>query len=137
MKLAFIIRYTAFCLFAILVNLGLQLIAFQYLGLSFWVALAIGTAGGLLLKYVLDRNFIFFVKDDDLSLDITRFALYVLMGILTTSIFWVTEWIGYRYLPTKYGQYSGGALGLAVGYALKYWLDRRWVFRRTSTVDQS
>lgn len=132
---ALILRYVAFCLFSMIANLGLQFLAFQCLGLGFWVALTIGTTGGLVLKYMLDRNYIFAARGVGFGADISRFSLYSLLGLITTAVFWLTEWLGYQYLPFNYGRYLGGALGLVLGYALKYWMDQRWVFRRAASAN--
>ena len=133
MNVRLVFRYTAFCLLAMTVNLGFQFLAHRCLGAGFWLALVIGTTGGLVFKYVLDRNYIFEARGVGLGADISRFGLYSLLGILTTAVFWMTEWLGYQYLPLSYGRYFGGALGLIFGYALKYWLDRRWVFSRADS----
>lgn len=122
--------YALFCALAIGVNLGLQWGAVRWLGMSYWPALLIGTGGGLLFKYVLDRNYIFDARGAVVSKDASRFILYAGFGALTTAIFWSAEWLGHRYLSGEGGRYLGGALGLCIGYGLKYWMDSRWVFRR-------
>ncbi len=57
-----------------------------------------------------------------------KFTLYTLMGLVTTAIFWGSEtlfWIVWR---TDAMRELGAVLGLAVGYMVKYNLDRRYVF---------
>jgi formate/nitrite transporter FocA (FNT family) len=44
-------------------------------------------------------------------------------------IFWLTEWVGYRFIPNESGRYVGGVIGLGLGYFCKYRMDRRWVFK--------
>ena len=123
-----VLRYVAFCLLAMGANLGLQFVAHRGLGMSFWPALCVGTAAGLVLKYVLDRNYIFSGRGATLSQDTRRFSLYGLLGLVTTAVFWSTEWLGHYLIPSESGRYIGGAAGLAIGYFLKYRLDQRWVF---------
>lgn len=122
------VRYAIFCLFAMGANLGLQFVAHRGFGLEFWPALGIGTAGGLVLKYVLDRNYIFAGRGVSLLKDARRLSLSGLLGLGTTAVFWSAEWLGHKFLPVCAGRYIGGAIGLMAGYALKYWMDRRWVF---------
>jgi putative flippase GtrA len=122
--------YALFCALAIVVNLGLQFGAVRGLGLAYWPALLIGTGGGLVFKYVLDRNYIFDARGAGAAKDARRFVLYAGFGLFTTAVFWSAEWIGHRFLFGEAGRYVGGALGLCFGYGLKYWMDSRWVFRR-------
>ncbi len=119
--------YVFFCACAIGVNLGVQWIGSAWLGLGFWPALAVGTAAGLLLKYVLDRNYIFAAAGAPLARDVSRFVIYAGFGLVTTAIFWSAEWLGEAAWAGP-GRYWGGGLGLALGYLMKYLMDRRWVF---------
>ena len=50
------------------------------------------------------------------------------MGLATTAIFWGTEFLFSRIDPSGRLIYLGGAIGLAIGYVVKYELDRRFVF---------
>ncbi len=129
-RAAFVALYALFCALAIAVNLGLQFGAVRWLGLGYWPALLIGTGGGLVFKYVLDRNYIFNASGVGAAKDATRFVLYAGFGVFTTAVFWSAEWLGHRCLAGEAGRYVGGALGLCFGYGLKYWMDSRWVFRR-------
>lgn len=122
--------YVLFCALAIVVNLGLQFVAVRWLTLGYWPALLIGTGGGLVFKYVLDRNYIFMAGGVGPAKDARRFALYAGFGLFTTAVFWLAEWVGHCFLPGEAGRYVGGAIGLCIGYGLKYWMDSRWVFRR-------
>ena len=122
--------YALFCALTIGVNLGLQFVAVRWLGLGFWPALLIGTGGGLVFKYVLDRNYIFDARGAGAAKDARRFVLYAGFGLFTTAVFWSAEWVGHHYFSGEVGRYLGGALGLCFGYGLKYWMDSRWVFRR-------
>jgi len=124
-----VVVYAAFCALAITVNLGLQLIASRWLGFGYWMSLVIGTGGGLVFKYVLDRNYVFRARDVGAAKDVGRFLVYARFGLLTTGIFWTAEWVGHVSTGGEAGRYVGGGLGLCIGYALKYWMDRRWVFQ--------
>lgn len=120
--------YVVFCGMAAALNLGLQLTGDRLLGLGYWQSLSVGTAGGLALKYFLDKNYIFKVRLSGEINDLRSFLLYSGFGVLTTSVFWLVEWLGNQLLPESCGRYVGGAVGLALGYLLKYRMDRRWVF---------
>ncbi len=123
-----VFRYAFFCIVAMATNLGLQFVAHRWLRLEFWPALCTGTCGGLALKYFLDRNYIFSARGASLVEDTRRFGLYGLLGLVTTALFWVSEWLGHHLFPNESGRYIGGAVGLTLGYVLKYRMDRRWVF---------
>ena len=85
---------------------------------------------GLLVKYVLDKKWIFAFRADNLAHDSRIFLLYSLMGVLTTIIFWGVE-LGFELaFKSKAMRYLGGVIGLMIGYIIKYQLDKRYVFRR-------
>ena len=50
--------------------------------------MGLGTLTGLIVKYILDKKYIFFFKVKSVSEDTGRFMLYSLMGVITTLIFW-------------------------------------------------
>jgi putative flippase GtrA len=123
-------RYATFAAAAIAINLlGQWLVFALYSGphALLW-ALAGGTGAGLITKYTLDKNWIFFDPEGGLRAHRRKFALYMTTGIITTAIFWGTEvlaaWLGQN--PGM--KYLGGFVGLLIGYVLKYRLDRAFVF---------
>jgi len=128
---ALIVRYTAFAGLAMAVNLLTQYASFTlYTGIgSLYLGMALGTGTGLLTKYLLDKYFIFFDYATSLGRDTRQFTVYSAMGIFTTLIFWGTELAFAAIGEATAWRYVGGALGLIVGYTLKYQLDRRFVFR--------
>lgn len=96
---------------------------------SVLLSVAVGTAVGLIVKYMLDKRYIFRFRARDVAHDSKTFALYTLMGVATTVIFWGFEF-GFHYLFESKGmRYLGGVIGLAIGYLAKYHLDKRYVFR--------
>lgn len=128
MKLAAI--YTTLAVIATFANLAAQELAIRLYGGAYAILLSVlfGTAVGLVVKYILDKRYIFGFKARDAKHDGQTFALYTLMGVLTTMVFWGFEF-GFHYLfQDKWMRYLGGALGLALGYILKYQLDKRYVF---------
>lgn len=125
-----ILRYTSFAVIATIANLGVQRLVMR-LGEQaavFLAAVFLGTLVGLVIKYVLDKRWIFFDAGTGLKQHGQKFGLYTAMGLATTAIFWGAEgafWFIWRTEPMRE---LGAILGLAVGYVVKYWLDRRFVF---------
>lgn len=125
--------YVGFAAFATAVNLGTQEISLQlYNGpMALTAAMALGTGTGLVTKYVLDKAWIFQYRSNSAASYVRNFTAYTLTGIATTALFWGAE-LAFNLLP-PHGRWRllGGALGLAAGYAIKYRLDRRFVFGDT------
>jgi putative flippase GtrA len=126
--------YTAFAAIASLANIGAQDLTRRIYGGPWEILLSvfIGTGVGLVLKYVLDKKWIFRFKAESAAHDATMFTLYVTMGLVTTAIFWGMEF-GFDYIfRTTAARYVGACIGLAIGYVVKYRLDKRYVFRTFS-----
>lgn len=124
------VKYSLFAGLSIVSNLASQWITGTlYSGeLRIYVMIAVGTGVGLVIKYVLDKRFIFFYETRTSSHDLKTFIMYVAMGVLTTAVFWGTELAFYNLFSIENAKYVGGFLGLVVGYTTKFFLDRRWVF---------
>lgn len=126
-----VLRYALFALISTIVNIVFQYLSFLvYEGfLSLYVAMFIGTVAGLVLKYVLDKKYIFFHTPKSKKDDGKKFLLYSLMGVFTTFIFWGFE-IGFDYMyESENAKYIGAVLGLSIGYVVKYFLDKKFVFK--------
>ena len=129
MKLA--ITYAILALIATAANIGAQdLVIRGYSGAyDIMLSMVIGTGCGLVVKYILDKRYIFRFRARNAVHDSQTFVLYTVMGLATTVIFWGFEF-GFEYLfATKEMRYLGGIIGLAIGYLTKYHLDKRYVFR--------
>lgn len=129
MKLAF--TYAFFAIIATIANIAAQDITLHlYAGIySIMLSVVAGTAFGLIIKYMLDKRFIFRFQTRNFSHNSKVFVLYTLMGLFTTVIFWCFE-LGFNHLfQTKEMRYFGGVIGLSIGYIVKYQLDKRIVFR--------
>ena len=126
-----VLRYVAFAALAAVANIAAQwCTATLYAGnYEFYLALGAGTLVGLGTKYVLDRNWVFGAGADSLVGHVGRFGLYSLTGVLTTGLFWAIEIAFVALGDAPWLRYAGAAVGLAVGYTVKYRLDRRYVFR--------
>ncbi len=129
---ALALRYIGFAGLATLANLGVQrlVLAVPLLPAGQWllVAMAAGTLVGLVIKYLLDKRFIFADRSRGLAAHGRRFSAYAGFGLFTTLLFWGFEagfwWLG----GTTAWREAGAVIGLAIGYAIKYRLDRRFVF---------
>lgn len=125
------IRYILFAIVSAIINLGVQWFSFVlYKGfLALYVAMFFGTLAGLITKYILDKKYIFYHTPKSKRDDGKKFALYSLMGVFTTFIFWAFE-IGFDYLhESESAKYLGAVVGLGIGYIIKYYLDKRFVFK--------
>ena len=125
-----IAKYAFFALIAAGVNLALQWATTTVYrgGLRHAVALLLGTGSGLLVKYLLDKRFIFHFRTLGGRHELRTLLFYGMTGMLTTGVFWATE-LGFLYgFRTTWAKYIGGALGLTLGYCLKYYLDKNLVF---------
>jgi len=129
MKLA--ITYTVFAIIATIANIAAQDITIHiYAGVySIMLSVVAGTTVGLILKYILDKRYIFRFQTRNITHNSKLFVLYTLMGIVTTMIFWFFEFGFNHFFQTNQMRYLGGVIGLAIGYIVKYQLDRRFVFR--------
>lgn len=87
-----------------------------------------GTAAGLPVKYLLEKRHIFEFEAESLKHDGQMFFLYSFLGVFTTAIFWGTELAFQWFFGTDLMRYVGGAIGLTMGYVIKYHLDKRFVF---------
>lgn len=125
------INYAIFALIATAANIGAQdLVIRAYSGaFDILASVVVGTGVGLVVKYILDKRYIFRFRARSVAHDTQTFALYTVMGLATTVIFWGFEFGFHHIFETKEMRYLGGVIGLAIGYLTKYHLDKRYVFR--------
>ena len=131
MKLALVYAFLA--MIATATNIGAQELVIRNYSGSYDVLLSVivGTGVGLIVKYVLDKRYIFRFRARNVAHDSWTFVLYTVMGLATTVIFWGFEFGFNAVFQTKEMRYLGGIIGLAIGYFTKYQLDKRFVFRKT------
>lgn len=125
-----ILRYSAFAVVATIANLATQRLVLQFgeNGGYFASAVGAGTIVGLVIKYILDKRWIFYDVETGVKNHGRKFSLYTAMGLITTAIFWGTETAFWLIWQTDVMRELGASLGLSVGYVVKYNLDRRFVF---------
>ena len=124
------IKYSIFAIISTLFNLAFQYITNHlYSGFgALYLAIFIGTLAGLIPKYILDKKYIFYHETKDKKDDVKKFGLYTLMSVFTTIIFWGTEITFDMIFDNENAKYLGAVVGLSVGYVVKYFLDKRYVF---------
>ncbi len=125
-----VLRYAAFAVIATLANLATQraVLGFGQSAWFFMAAVGAGTLVGLVVKYILDKRWIFFDQETGLKNHGRKFTLYTVMGLVTTAIFWGTETLFWVIWQTTAMRELGAVIGLSIGYVVKYQLDRRFVF---------
>ncbi|RAZ85604.1 GtrA family protein [Mesorhizobium hawassense] len=124
------LRYSAFAAVAAVIN-----VAVQYAVLLLWdtggilvLAVGAGTLAGLLVKYLLDKLWIFYDEGIDFKTDGWKFLIYTAVGGFTTIIFWGAEAAAWAIWRTELMRNLGAVIGLTAGYMVKYQLDKRFVF---------
>jgi putative flippase GtrA len=120
--------YVVFAGVATVANLAAQELFLRMSG-SLAVAILAGTAAGFATKYVLDKKWVFSDRYTTHRQELRKVTLYGAFSVVTTLVFWLFEvafWMAWR---TDFAKYTGAVLGLAVGYAIKFVLDRTFVFR--------
>jgi putative flippase GtrA len=125
-----VVWYAVFAAISMAANLGSQKLAFHLYQAAYAVPISVcvGTAAGLIVKYLLDKAWIFRYEHRSVAHGMRTFALYVVMGLGTTLVFWVVEFAANAIFHTENARLAGAALGLTIGYITKYHLDKRFVF---------
>ena len=128
------ILYTLFALISTAINIGSQMLSIWiYKGpLSVEISILVGTTMGLPLRYFLEKRYIFNFISKNLVHDGKLFVLYSTMGVITTLIFWGTEYAFHLIYDTDFMRYLGGLIGLSIGFYVKYQLDKKYVFVNSS-----
>jgi putative flippase GtrA len=129
------VLYSLFAGLSTLVNIGSQMLSMHIYSGAYAVEISIfiGTLAGLPLRYFLEKRYIFSFESKNIKHDGQLFILYSFMGVLTTAIFWGTEYAFHLIFTTDVMRYIGGVVGLTIGYFIKYQLDKRFVFVDKST----
>jgi len=129
-----LLKYCLFAAVATAMNLLAQYLSFAIYQGSYdiFIAIFIGTGVGLVTKYILDKNFIFYHRVENTSEQAKNFVLYTFTGVFTTVIFWGIELLFNILLDFDAAKYIGAIVGLSIGYVCKYYLDKSFVFSNRS-----
>jgi putative flippase GtrA len=124
------VRYVLFAVIATLANLVTQEIVIRVAPVApLTLSILMGTATGFILKYGLDKKWVF---EDDYGghrQELQKITLYGAFSVLTTLGFWGFEVAFWMIWQTDLAKYTGAVLGLAIGYTAKFILDRTFVFK--------
>jgi putative flippase GtrA len=94
------------------------------------VSVLFGTGVGFVLKYLLDKRWIFFDDYCGHSAELRKFVVYGLFRVGTTLLIWGMELGAWHLWQTTVAKYSGAVVGLSLGNRIKYLLDKHYVFGR-------
>ena len=124
------VRYVVFAVVATLANLATQEVVIRLAPVApLALSILAGTAAGFALKYVLDKKWVFDDRYAGHREELQKVTLYGAFSVLTTLVFWGFEIAFWAIWRTDLAKYTGAVLGLAIGYAAKFALDRTFVFK--------
>ena len=125
-----LILYSVFAIIVTITNLSSQRLVLSFLtgNVGYFAALFTGTFIGVVLGYILDKNWIF--KDSVMSSRAMgkQFFWYAMTGAIHTPVFWLIESVFWFIWKTDGMRELGAVLGLVIAYTLKYFILRRYVF---------
>ena len=128
------VRYVLFAILATLANLATQELVIRTAPVApLTLSILMGTIAGFVLKYWLDKKWVFDDAYAGHRRELQKIGLYGAFSVATTLIFWgfeVAFWLIWR---TDMAKYAGAVLGLAIGYVAKFVLDRTFVFKEHRT----
>lgn len=126
---AIFVRYVLFAVAAGIANILTQAtISRASPNVTVVASILAGTAVGFLVKYVLDKRWVFFDGYQDAIGEIRKITAYGAFGVATTLMFWGVELGAWHAWKTAEAKYIGAVVGLAIGNWAKYLLDKRFVF---------
>lgn len=125
------VRYVSFAIVAGLANILAQEIVTRATPTANVIfSVLAGTAVGFFVKYVLDKRWIFNDVYSGRVAEIQKIGVYGISSVGTTLLFWGIELGAWHLFGTMQAKYLGAVLGLSAGNAIKYALDKRYVFSR-------
>lgn len=127
---AMFLRYVLFAILATIANLLAQETTIRLSPIApLPLSILMGTAVGFILKYLLDKKWVFNDGHDGYKQEMQKITLYGAFSVITTLIFWGCEVAFWILWETDFAKYTGAVLGLAIGYTAKFALDRSFVFK--------
>ena len=125
-----LILYSVFAIIVTITNLSSQRLVLSFLtgNIGYFTALFTGTFVGVVIGYILDKNWIF--KDPVMFSRAMgkQFFWYGMTGVIHTPIFWLTESVFWFVWKTDGMRELGAILGLIIAYTVKYFILQRYVF---------
>ncbi|ACB94671.1 GtrA family protein [Beijerinckia indica] len=128
------VRYVLFAIIAGIMNLGTQALVFRYAPVeALMLSILAGTGVGFVVKYFLDKHWIFFDDYDGAAQEARKIFLYASFSVAMTLVFWGFELLFLVIGKTETAKYTGAVVGLAFGNFAKYVLDRTYTFKTKAT----
>lgn len=125
------VRYVLFAFVSGMANLASQEIVLRLIpAVPLMISVLSGTGVGFLVKYILEKRWIFLDPYENHVAEIRKIIVYGLFGVGTTLLFWGIELGAWHLWGTVEAKYIGAAVGLSLGNWIKYVLDKHWVFWR-------
>jgi putative flippase GtrA len=122
-------RYVLFAIVAGAANLATQAIVFDLAPIQpLALSILLGTGAGFVVKYLLDKHWIFFDRSDGIANEIYKIVLYGGFSVAMTLIFWGFEIAFLAIGGTSLAKYIGAVIGLTIGNLLKFLLDSTITF---------
>jgi hypothetical protein len=130
--LSITVKYALFAGLATGINIAVQRGVGQIVRgpLSLYILILSGTTAGLIVKYLLDKRFIFHYQPPSRREEAIKVLLYLMMSAFATAVFWAVELSFDALFDFTAARYLGAAVGLTLGYSMKYELDKRFVFNQ-------
>jgi putative flippase GtrA len=125
------VRYVLFAVVAGVANLLTQAVVFKLSNVEpLTISILVGTAVGFILKYILDKHWIFFDDYGGARREARKIILYGSFSVAMTLVFWSFEVAFWKIGGTDFSKYLGAVIGLTIGNFAKYLLDRNFTFDR-------
>ena len=123
--------YVAFAIIVTMINLASQRAVLSFLSgnIGFFLALFFGTLAGVIVGYLLDKNWIFYDETKISQNYGKQFFLYAMTGAIHTPIFWITETLFWFIWMTDQMRELGAILGLLFAYTVKYFILKKYIFK--------
>lgn len=97
--------------------------------LSFWSSYALGLFVGFVLKYLLDKKYVFNDGYENRKAETRKAGLYAFMSILCTILSIGVTGSFKIVFGVQLAKRVGWFLGLILGYTAKFFLDKKYVFK--------
>lgn len=97
--------------------------------LSFWSSYSVGLFVGFVLKYLLDKKYVFNDGYENRNAETRKAGLYAFMSILCTILSVCITGSFKIVFGVQLAKKVGWFLGLILGYTAKFFLDKKYVFK--------
>ena len=101
----------------------------------FLIQLVTGTVLGFITKFILDKFIVFEEKHKDIKHTLRQIIIYGILAVFTTIVFWGFEFAFKLFFCFTNSELVGGFIGLALGYTIKFFLDKKFVFIKKQNIN--